>query len=492
MKIKSLAVGMMACAALVACSNNDLVDDNNGNQPLEGEAYVAVAITNPNNTFGRATAGDEEVGTAEENKVENATFVFFDANGNHITNVKIGNDELKLNEKNQTSEAVLVLNNASIEPTSVVAFLNAPEELNINQPLSSLLTDAGQYGYNANGNFVMSNSVFKNVQNNTIQVATPISGHIKESAEEAMKDPLDIYVERVLSKVTVTDETSKGTIATETTINGEQVTLEPRVVGWILNGTNNEAYILKNVDENITAEWAWGTNRSFWAKDVNYTTTNLEDLTFRSYNEANTNNKNDNYYCLENTLTNYDRTQPNYTHLLVVAQIHDKKTNKDLGTFCSYNGQYYTENDLKTQFAAGLKKEDGSDVEARDIEFVEAGTSGNQAYMAKAEFKDEVQVSDDTKTALTSKGKFMMYTEGKCYFWTAIEHIGPADKTGSVGVVRNHAYALTLKTISGLGTPVVDPTEPIIPETPSDDNSYLAAQVHILPWKMVSQNVDLK
>jgi hypothetical protein len=489
MKIKSLAVGMMACAALVACSNNDLVDDNNGNQPLEGEAYVAVAITNPNNTFGRATAGGDEVGTAEENTVNDATFVFFDANGNHITNVKIGNDELKLSKDKQKSEAVLVLNNASIEPTSVVAFLNAPEELNMNQPLSSLLTDAGQYGYNAKGNFVMSNSVFKNGQN-TIQVATPISGHIKESAEAAKNTPVDIYVERVLSKVTVTNDIT--VTPTETTINGEQVMLEPRVVGWILNGTNNEAYILKNVDENITAEWAWGTNRSFWAKDVNYTTTNLEDLTFRSYNEANTNNKNDNYYCLENTLTNYDRTQPNYTHLLVVAQIHDKKTDRDLGTFCSYNGQYYTEDNLKTQFAAGLKKEDRSDVEASDIEFVKAGTSGNKAYMAKAEFKDEVQVSDDTKTALTNKGEFMMYTDGKCYFWTAIEHIGPADGTGSVGVVRNHAYALTLKTISGLGTPVVDPTEPIIPEKPSDDNSYLAAQVNILLWKMVSQDVDLE
>jgi hypothetical protein len=43
-----------------------------------------------------------------------------------------------------------------------------------------------------------------------------------------------------------------------------------------------------------------------------------------------------------------------------------------------------------------------------------------------------------------------------------------------------------------LGTPVADPTEPIDPNVIEDETYYVAAQVQILKWKMVSQDVSLK
>lgn len=494
MKIKSLLAGMFACAALVACSNNDLVEGD-GNQPLEGDAYVAVAISNPAASFGRATsaegAGGEEYGTDAENKVDGATFVFFDATGNYITSVAT---TLTFNKDKQKSEAVLVLKNASITPTSVVAFLNVPSGLNLNQSLNSLLAAAGNYGYGANDTFVMSNSVFKNSEN--MQVATPIeAGQIKTNKDEAIDDPVQIYVERVLAKVTVTDNALQ-TEATEVTLDGNQVTLKPEIQGWAVSGMNNTSYILKNLTKTINEQWVWGNNRSFWAEDVNYTgfaTNQTADLTFSPYLGT----KVSPLYCLENTLTwdAYQAATVAYTHLLVTARIKIEGTTEFLKTFCNYNGVYWTEDNLKAEFVNGLKgftKTDGSGITTVDIKFVQAGTTGNKAYMAKAVFVDENQVTTEAKTALTNKGQFMMYTDGKCYFWTPIEHFGTAGATGSIGVVRNHVYALNLKTIAGLGTPIVDPDQPIIPEKPTDDNSYLAAQVNILAWKMVSQDVDLK
>lgn len=351
---KDLLFGMMACAALASCSNNDLVEENGINPELKGDAYIAVSIVNPESGFGRAaTAGDEEVGTAAENSVEKAAFVFFDAAGNYVTKVQIAGTELDLSDKKQQSNAVLVLNNTTATPTQVVAFLNPPTGLNLDQSLKGLMDAAGAYGYNGE-KFVMSNSAYK--VDKAVQVATPIAGHVEKSAEAAKANPVDIYVERVLAKVTATDKDLKAE-STKVTLDGVEVTLTPQITGWTLSGTNKSSFALKNLTTTIDADWVWGTNRSFWAEDVNYTafaTGQTDDLNFSSYENV-TGEKPATAYCLENTLT-YDAYQGTvaYTHLLVTAKIVNETTHEDLKTFCSYNGAYYTEKNLKEIFVNGL------------------------------------------------------------------------------------------------------------------------------------------
>lgn len=493
MKFRNLVLGMMTCAALAACSNADLVEENVGR--LEGDAYVAVTISNPAAALGRAgVAGAEEAGTKSESAVIDATFVFFDASGNYITNIKKSGTDLGFADEGVSeSKTVLVLNNATITPASIVVFLNAPASLTIEQPLAALMEDAKDYGMKDNS-FVMSNAAIK--VGDAIQVATPLTGHIKNKEAEAMKSPVVIYVERTLAKVNVTKAANLETVPTNTTLNGVEITLEPRIVGWVLSGTNKTSYILKNATVNW-GEWAYGANRSFWAEDVNYASfasSQTGDLTFKSYNNAL--NEPADSYCLENTLTNafYGGTDVAYTHLLVTAQIFNKDTNKEISSFCSYNGLYYTEDDLKKQFVSGMSayKYDNRAITAADIEFVMAKENGKKAYQAVAKFIEEEKASEGAAAALAAKGKFLYYKDGKAYFWTAVEHFGTDEVAGAVGVVRNHVYKLSLNKISGMGTPVIDPTDPIIPEKPSDDNSYLAAKVNILPWKIVSQDVELK
>ena len=62
---------------------------------------------------------------------------------------------------------------------------------------------------------------------------------------------------------------------------------------------------------------------------------------------------------------------------------------------------------------------------------------------------------------------------------------------GLFGVVRNHYYQLTIKKVQGLGTAVPDPTQVIVPEEPVDKDYYIAAEINILDWKLVSQDVNL-
>ena len=89
MKIKSLLIGMLACTALVGCSNEE--DLLNGEQGVAGKAekaYLAVDL-NYAGIDSRATEGEEEAetptfaaGSAAENDVYDITFFFFDASDN--------------------------------------------------------------------------------------------------------------------------------------------------------------------------------------------------------------------------------------------------------------------------------------------------------------------------------------------------------------------------------------------------------------------------
>ena len=60
------------------------------------------------------------------------------------------------------------------------------------------------------------------------------------------------------------------------------------------------------------------------------------------------------------------------------------------------------------------------------------------------------------------------------------------------GVVRNHVYKVNISDIVGMGTPVYDPdNDEITPIVPSDEKSYLAAQINVLAWKVVGSDVTL-
>ncbi len=92
------------------------------------------------------------------------------------------------------------------------------------------------------------------------------------------------------------------------------------------------------------------------------------------------------------------------------------------------------------------------------------------------------------------------FNAGKAYFNVPLKHIWGANKTGKFeaknvvlgdyGVVRNHIYELTINSISGLGTGIGDPKQPIVPPT-ENDQYYISTRLNILQWRLVKQSVDL-
>ena len=122
-------------------------------------------------------------------------------------------------------------------------------------------------------------------------------------------------------------------------------------------------------------------------------------------------------------------------------------------------------------------------------------------------YEDDNEVNKHLRTL----GSAMVWDSGQTYYYFDIRHLNnspttewgnpssPTDKDleaaanvpGFFGIVRNHVYRSHIRSIFGLGTPVYDPEEVIIPEKPEEDNTVIAAQIEILSWRIVENGYDL-
>lgn len=100
------------------------------------------------------------------------------------------------------------------------------------------------------------------------------------------------------------------------------------------------------------------------------------------------------------------------------------------------------------------------------------------------------------------------YNAGSAYFNIPVKHLGwyrtgnanlnattidwSKVMIGDFGMVRNHVYDISVNNISGLGTAIADPNDPIVPPAETKDY-FVAYQLNILNWAIVpTQDVDLQ
>ncbi len=96
--------------------------------------------------------------------------------------------------------------------------------------------------------------------------------------------------------------------------------------------------------------------------------------------------------------------------------------------------------------------------------------------------------ANDINKMLLGLSHAKVWKNGMTYYFVNIKHLG---KKGLEGVVRNHIYDLNLTKICGLGTPVYSEELTIIPEKPQNDETFIAARVNILSWRVVKNDVIL-
>ena len=443
------------------------------------------------------------------------------------------------------TNTVLVINGVqSAAPSAIVAVIN-PEtvdpavlENNGSMRLSQLRENAvGSTFYKTDAgkvtDFVMSNSVFVNAGSDVC--ASLVAGHVATSADKAKANPVDLYVERVAAKVTADVDPNAFEKGNGTNWNASQYGTKTAVGkigaydvyavidGWGLADENGKAKVEKSVNtawtDAILGISPWTTydyRRSFWETSVEFNAGTNQPVNHK-FNDFKANMKAE-LYTLPNTpdnkITNvYDN---NVTKFLVAATLKykDEHDNWHLAEICRYNGVMILGVDnLKTQVALTFSKyytsTDGStytQLTKDDITFAEPTTSmknyqvtptlaadptGTKLYYIKESDGSFTQVSKDVVNTAIGADKAEIRTEGKAYYYVPIKHLGTTGNLGEYGVVRNHFYKITLTGIKGFGTPVYNPDQVVKPVVPTYDNTYLAARVQVLQWRVVKQDVNL-
>lgn len=581
-----LASALMLTVA--SCSSEDVagVDAQNGKGTT---SFLAVNIENvgsaPASRSYQQGDGTYEDGTEAESKINNVRFYFFNGDGTPYLLVNKNSEKQPVNFLDQTVEtdgndhdhtaetktkAVLVLNGETkAVPASVIAVIN-PEVLDNTtlqsgtMTLSELRTSAtGSKFYDMTNGFVMSNSVYESAGQDVC--STPVANSVFATSEDAMKNPVDIYVERVNAKVNAkidadyqrTGETEKawtknadgkyqievGSI--DVTTYADNTNAAPTkntypvyavVQGWQLADADGKAEVCKQINTSWYAGELgispWTTSdyhRCFWSKSVPFTSgaqggaNHPVNPTFNDITQSLSDVFSvEPVYTLPNTpdkLVKNPTTSVNtLTKLIVAAKLvyKDNDGKYKNAQVCQYRGlTYLGEEAVKKQIVGGFAKyfkrastETGDvyqSIDASDIAFKTVpGSSEVKDYEVVATLADNVGElfvkngetynpvkKDVVNAALAKEEAQVRSTEGATYYYTPIKHLGTAGSLGEYGIVRNHSYQVTIQNIKGFGTPVYDPDKEIDPMIPSDENTYLAASIKVLSWRVVSSKVDL-
>ncbi len=527
MKINKFLLGAFALSVgFASCSNEEPIKGDNGGGTTDGEKYMAFSITNVG-SGSRAEGDDYENAAGTEGNIteDNIYFLFFDRNGNAFmlegrtvngvavnTNMVIPSNFTVEKDQygNEKLSGTLVLGKAAEPfkgqtPAQVLCVANpntqAMKDLD-SKNLSIVLQVQTSTPDFTKGQFLMTNSTYVDEANQKVITATSTDGFIFDKASDATNTPVTINLERVAAKVRADYNAEYAVKNIDVTpqsetfeIDGAQTQLYAQIQGWRLMNYATKAYGFKQLSASYTFEpdWNWNdfTNkRSYWANslagnDLSNVDYNLypkdgeeDQFKLKSFGSDNTSITNV-AYCYENTLhqdaKSTDRTA-GATGIVVKVALGTKAEG---GAFAAVNmvkfaGKLYTVARFK-QMVTDQFKSGHPDAVVNEVIFEEDNESKN-TWKAKVRYNTNQEF--DMSYIYYN---FLWWQNGITSYWINIKHFG--DLTG---VVRNHIYDYDITDIYGLGIPGNNP------ETPQETESYMAAALRVLNWRVVSNSVILQ
>lgn len=574
---KLISIALLSLA--VACSKENVTSNQGGS---DANQYMAVDIAMSVGSSTKAPADYRDGSEAESTvNVKNSIFLFYDAYGNFLTSGVISatdgsvdeNGNLKLTTNNQSgfvekeSKAVIVLGPTRLRPALVLAVLNY-DKCNELKTLSladaHTQVDSREISTEA-GKFTMTNSVY--VDGKNIVNATPIAASsVKETKEEALKTPVQIYVEREVAKVNMKakeglKQTADGKICFETpnaesVLDGAKVSARIVVDGWAANAFNTTSYLVKDVPASwlVTSPFAnWhdeAAKRTFWAQDPNYSGSEeyvfgstpdgepgtYKNVKYLSWQEATENNTNSYNYMYENTTDKASARVnggelANVPTILIAAHVETAKTGAawERQDIYKFGGLFYTNEALNNYAAEQILKgklhweyttTEGSKIASVEPKQIDASFIANVVdnsgsvkvkvakITAPAEgaklMKEDNSVIESADWAKTvedilngengfniAKKELVCFKNGMCYYQVPIKHNQTAEDV-TYGTVRNHIYELTLSKIAKIGNPVFNPEEKLVLIPGEEKNYYVSAELKVLKWRVVTQDVVIE
>lgn len=511
MKIKYFALALAALGA-VACSEK--VEDA-GNTPQAGigggdKGYLAINLKSTDDVT-RGAGDTYEDGTAEEQAISTACFFFFDAagnpfnvnaNGNYYNVAVADNGGVEYPNIESMTDPVLVVEKYKGEfPAKVVAVVNYTGTANLS--LNDLKANLTTVGHTSGSQFIMTNSAYVNGAGEVVD-ATPLTiDHFQTSIDKAEQNPVTIYVERTVAKANV----KAGTAAFNTGVKVGEKEVYAKVNGWDLVATQDESYFVKSIDAAWTdAELGFVWNdapyfRSYWTGKTSNAAvsnaftpaalTNNDDTVEYLGEHVNAANTDRTKYIVSATLQDVDGNAieiaqwygTNYIgeDALLAAVAPTLKNKLMLLTTDGGNNVYTSIDDSQLQCVAGLLGAESYEVKfqlAADAPMTGWYSFDGTQYTAVADVNGELAKIEPAK----------VWKNGQTYYYADVKHIGDA-----YGIVRNHSYKINVTGVTGWGTPVYDPNMEIeTPVKPTDKETYISAEINVLSWRVVSNDVTLE
>lgn len=450
-----------------------------------------------------------------------------------------------------TSSPVLLLQTYKGHyPSQIVAVLNWSTDTNKSYSLDELHAAVNiTEKWDTKDYFVMSNAVYASNGKTVNATALPESS-IKKTKDEAMEKPISIYVERVAAKVAVSTKSGDNVINLNKPVEGltsigELVTknVYAKLLGWELYNDNTKSYLLKHIDPTWTADdigFNWNDSpwyRSYWAESMPRPKGdgNSFQMTYKDFATAGFQNE---YgfpiggatYIGENT-----NGKAHGTKVILKAQLVDADE-KPIEIASWYGNKYIGEESLCTAVANTLKYtlfykygDRYVGIEPDDLQCVAGGTTdapdgvaANEVYFQLSDktgygknrlggwyklvegvykpvaddLNPDTYSVDATNAYLKTIQPGILYKNGETFYYIDIKHLGAEKSVAEYGIVRNHIYNVIVKSIGGYGSPVYigysNLITPEYPDTPDAEESFVSAQINILSWRLVNQEVDIQ
>ena len=548
--MKRFLIVALAALGFVACNDNHLDDVNNGGFTGEVEtSYIAINLNAADNT--RAEGDPYQEGLDAERAVKSAYFFFFDPEGNAFpvtgspatgpggtvnwisANLTDNNTAETSTNVSDIKKAVLVLSTyKGTYPAQIVAVLNWAPETGKAYDLDDLYAATNIQGV-GNG-FVMSNAVYSDGTNAV--VGTPITAaDIHKSEDKALEKPVTIHVERIAAKVTVTANgvaDNRFKVTKTANISGVDTDVYVQVTGWELHNDFAQSKLLKDINpawDPAVLGFTWNDSpyyRCYWAESLAIGDIGTNDfptafgLELGSAANVTAGTYADNTYTYVGENTNYVvNNTDNCTKVILKAKLQKKVSEGnyvDLPLTRWYTTYYASLTDLLTAVANTIKYQYYSYDEANtkynyitpdDLTVVKVGNMVKFALSTKGLDKNWFvngagsyvpKTITEINESLAKIEKAVYYDASETLYSVDIKHLGngaaDAHKAGDYGVVRNHIYNVVLKSFGGFGSPVYVPGTGENFEYPEDPSTgeYVSAEVRILSWRLVSQEVDVQ
>lgn len=529
-------------------SSNSPVDNSETSEPK----WLSISLMS---SGGTRSSLSYENGSPEEHEINSLILYFFDSNERSFPVTENGESFIHVTslssiETSNSSDNIEAIVSPSIQlnfsdsnyPSFVIAIANPTEELLSKdiKVLGDLQGIAEDFQETETIGFVMSNSIYLNSNGDKI-CATPItSNNIFPSEEAASKNPLNIYIERIVAKVTLEavnfDKTLENLPVYKTdNTDGSGQDLYVKFLGWTVTSITNKSRLLKEINEtwpaglfNTDENWnnysdfrcAWAINADeieykyfeFIKTDENNAGQESEDTQYiKIFDSSETSGKN-HFYVNENAAKNVEgENSEEPTKILVAAQLIDANGNP--ADYAEYGGRKFTKDGLLNELVedlpyykiieTGQTSSTFQHISKNDIELAAGSSTEGPSYLVTAKLSDEnetwyLNVAESLKVdnseindklkSLCLKNKAKVWDKGLAYYFAEIIHSGGDDK-GSVGVVRNNHYHISITGVKGIGTPVFDPDLIIIPE--ENQETSLTINVKMMDWKLLKQSLDI-